>query len=226
MAAGVSETQHHDLSDGIHILVKGLTGDILLECQVQDHATMRDLEARLKQARPDWKSQCVTLIEGECVLKRSHQVWRSADSGKLELTATASPYCFRTVFATLHDCFEVAINAPMSESEWEDVRLTELPLDDLAGTHLFILFRKEFGKAFADGPDMMFVHHLTMKSLRLKLEFSFCEYRDDHIGGVPGPLLSLDTLSRDLQFVARRTGRRSTQVGIWSLGFGKIQPNP
>eukprot|EP00439_Symbiodinium_sp_Y106_P037136 s3870_g4.t1 len=165
MAGGVRKMQHQEPSDGIQILVKSLTGDMLLECRVQDHATMRDLEARLKEARPEWKFQCIALIYGDCILKRSHQVWKSADSGKLELTATASPFCFRTVFATLHDCFEVAINAPMNESEWEDVTVTELPLDDLAGSHLFILFRKEFGKAFADGADMMFLNHLSMKTL-------------------------------------------------------------
>ena len=181
MAGGVRKMQHQEPSDGIHIVVKGLTGDMLLECRVQDHATIRDLEARLKEARPEWKFQCIALVYGDCILQRSHQVWKSADSGKLELTATASPFCFRTVRATLHDCFEVAIDEPMSESEWEDVTVTELPLDSLAGTHLYMLFRKEFGKAFADGPDIMFLNHLSMKSLRLKFVFSWCEYRDDHI---------------------------------------------
>ncbi|CAE7731521.1 unnamed protein product [Symbiodinium sp. CCMP2456] len=183
MAGGVSETQHHEPSDGIHIVVKGITGDILLECQVQDHATMRDLEARVKQARPEWKFQYVALIEGDCVLKRSHQVWKSADSGKLELIATASPYCCRTVFATLHDCFEVAIDEPMSENEYEDVIVAELPVDELAGTHLYMLFRKEFGKAFADGPNMMFLYHLTMKSLAERITSRLKQLQDSEPGG-------------------------------------------
>ncbi|CAE7325484.1 unnamed protein product [Symbiodinium sp. CCMP2592] len=183
MAGGVRKMQHQEPSDGIHILVKGLTGDMLLECRVPDHATMRDLEARLKEARPEWKFQYIALSYGDCILKRSHQVWKSADSGKLELTATASPFCCRTVFAILHDCFEVAINAPMSESEWEDVTITELPLDDLAGTHLYMMFRKEFGKAFADSPDIMFLNHLSMKTLAERITSRLTLLQESEPGG-------------------------------------------
>ena len=100
------------------MIVKGLSGDMLLEWEGKRRSTIWDLEGALKEAKPEWKWQCVQFTCDTSVLQKSCHLSNVADKGTLNVTATATPFCLSTVEEALRDCFERAGGRRMAEDPW------------------------------------------------------------------------------------------------------------